>query len=332
MNRICTVSVVAVSLWLLASVGSTTAEEDTFNPRATIRTAVTHFERVHLSRTVLNDELSRKWLRSFLARLDPNRMYFLRSDFQEFQRFENHLDDLAKNGDFQFPELVRKRYRKRTREAVSYAEEFLSLKHDYSVDEEFPIRFDGYATKREEIRERWRLQLKAELLIEKLHGRPWEDVQSQLSGRYQRIARQARKMTDERLCEIYLNSLASIYDPHSAYFSPTTLESFSQTATSRTYHLGLDLRQRAGWFMITSLHPSLRNLRTQSKLVGWNLIAIRRLDGTTFDLVEVHPVDLGDMITRSFHPLKSDTEIILELMNPVTYERLTMSWNRFPSN
>jgi carboxyl-terminal processing protease len=258
-------------------------------------------------------------------------MYFLESDVREFQRYEARIDDLAKDGDFEFPQLVRKRYWERAKEAASYAEDFLSVKHDYSVDEECPIRFDAYANKPDQLRERWRLRIKAELLIEKLHGRQESDVKTQLSGRYQRIARQAREMTDERLCQMFLDSLAAIYEPHSGYISPTFLTSITQLVTFRTYNLGLILRQRAGQFVITSLHPSLRDTTTENELVGWSLIAIRRLNGTTLDLVEMHPDDLHQMIRSPSGSLESDTEIILELQNPVTYERVTMSWNRFPS-
>ena len=326
-----TTLVVAVSLFLPVFGGSIEAADDTFDPGATVRTAVSLMEREHFARKPLDNELSRKWLHGFIDRLDPNRMYFLESDLHEFQRYEDRLDDLADDGDFQFPQLVRKRYRTRTKEAVSNAEEFLSVEHDYSVNEDCPIRFDAYVTKPEQLRERWRLRIKAELLIEKLHGRQRSDVKSQLYGRYQRISRQAREMTDERLCQIYLDSLAAIYDPHSAYLSPTLLASFNQTVTIRTYNLGLGLRQRAGQFVIVSLHPSLRDTTTQNKLLGWSLIAVRRLNGATFDLVEMHPEDLHHMIRWPFGPLESDTEIILELLNPVTYERVTVSWNRFPS-
>lgn len=61
------------------------------------------------------------------------------------------------------------------------------------------------------------------------------------------------------------------------------------------------------------------------QLVGHDLLAIRRLDGTIHDLVEIEPEE-WDRVMRE---LKSDTEIILELWNPVTLERSSMSWFRF---
>ena len=258
-------------------------------------------------------------------------MNFLASDFREFQRYEDRLDDLAKDGKFQFAELVRGRFRKRTKEAASYADELLAEQHEYSKDEEYPTRFDAYAAGREQLRERWRLRIKAELLIEKLHGRERSDVTSQLSGRYRRIARQAREMTDERLCDIYLDSLIALYDPHSAYLSPTLLTSFNQTMTIREHSLGLVFRQCAGQFVIASFHPALHDAAAQHKLLGWAVIAIRRSNGDVLDVVEMHPDDFSHMIRFASDFQKSDTAVILELLNPETYERVSMSWYLFLS-
>ncbi len=322
------VYVAGVFLCLLPLRSSIAAEDAPFEPGETVRLAVRQMEKYHVTKTQLDDTLSRKWLRAFLDRVDPRRMYFLELDLQEFRRFEDRLDDLAKKADFGFPRLVRDRYRKRIKTAVGYAEEFLSTEHDYTRDEEFPKHFAGYAADPETLRERWRLRMKAELLIEKLHGRQRSDVKSQLAGRYQRIEKQARDMTDERLCQVYLDSLASLYDPRSSYLSPTFVSSFNQTITPCTFSLGLDLRKCAGEFEITAVDSSFVNPNMQKKLIGWHLLAICQIDGLQHDLVEMHREDLRDLIHSSFGPLQCETEIILELMNPITYERETVSWCR----
>ncbi len=326
-----TLSGAALSLWLLAPVGSAVAVEDAFDPCAAIRAAVAGLEKDHISHRPLDDELSRQWLQTFLDRLDPGRMYFRQSDVREFRRFEERLDDLAADGDFRFAQRVRKRYRQRTQEAATRAEELLAVEQDYSIDESLPLHYEDYAATGNALRERWRLQLKGELLIEKLHGRPLDEVQSQLAGRYRRIARQAREMNDERLCQIYLDSLASLYDAHTAYFSPTLLTSFSSWIRIRTYRPGLVFQPRAGRLTITSIDPSLRDRETERRLLTWQLLAVRRVDGTVLDVVEMHPDDFYDMIRWPTGPLESDTEILLELFNPVTYERATVSWSRFGS-
>ncbi len=217
MNWIRAILAVTISVWLPLLEGSAAASDVAFDPGSTVRAVTEKLEREHLSRKPLDDALSKLWLGTFLESLDPQRMYFLTADFLEFQQFEDRLDNLAKSGDFQFARLVRERYRQRTADAAADAQKLLSMVPDFSVAEECPVAFIGYATTREELRERWRLRLKAELLIEKLHGRQVAEVQSQLSARYQRISRQALDMNDQRLCEIFLNSLTVNYDRHSSY-------------------------------------------------------------------------------------------------------------------
>src|SRR5436190_168878 len=83
------------------------ADEAPVGLGAAVQAAVELIEREHLTQRSIDDDLSRKWLRSFLVQLDPRRLYFLESDLQEFRRFEDRLDDQAKAGDAQFPDLVR---------------------------------------------------------------------------------------------------------------------------------------------------------------------------------------------------------------------------------
>ena len=230
--------------------------------------------------------------------------------------------------DFQFAKLVRERYRQRTAEAAIDAQKLLAVVPDFSVAEEYPVAISVYATTRDELRERWRLRLKAELLIEKLHGRQVAEVQSQLTDRYQRISRQAVEMKNERLCVIYLNALAASYDPHSSYLKPGYDKEFNQITSVRNYTFGTGLRQQRGYVVINSVRPELQDATTRDSLVGWRLIAIRRLDGTIIDLVEMHLEDVVDIIRSPSSQLDSDTEVILELMHPVTLKRVSMSWNR----
>lgn len=329
MHRFC---LFVIALWATTWLGAFSAAiaragEPAFVPKDVIRGTVETLERDSLTRKRLDGPMCSRWLNAFLDRLDPRRMYFLKPDDAEFRRSESRLGELAKVGDFGFPAQVRERYRKRVAEAASYAGECLSLHHDYSLDEEFPAcRFAAYAADVAELRERWRLRIKLELLIEKVHGVPLKDAQTQLRGRYSRIARQARDMTDERLCELFLDSLAKCFDPHSEYWSPEFVDLFS-VRFARPYTLGLYMRETLGEHVIASLHPALSRSVDADKLIGWHVLAIRRIDGPTFDLVEMDPVDLSFLLMFG---LGRDTEVILELISPATLRRRTITWIRFP--
>ena len=224
--------------------------------------------------------------------------------------------------------MVLHRYQKRVLQAVTIAEEFVFVDHDYSADETFSTAAETYVSNAEELRERWRRRIKAVTLIELAYGRELNDIQVQLSSRYRRIARQAEEMTEERWCEAYLGSLASIYDPHSAYLSPTVLRSF-YGGLIREYSLGLALRQKRGQFVVEGAMPRWRLPHAYRSILGWNLIAIRRENGTILDVVEMHGHDLYQLIRSPMGPLEQDTVVILELMNPVTWERRAIACARY---
>lgn len=315
---------IAVATWLPRLCSSPAVAEVPFQAGPTVKLVAAQLERDHLSKKRLDDHLSRLWLERFLEELDPHRMYFTTADVQEFRKVENDLDDLARAGDFQFAEHVRDRYRARVSEAATIAAAIVKLSHDFSIKDECPLEFEGYARTPEELSERWRLRLKRELLIEKLYGRELPEVQSQLVGRYQRVARQARDMTDEQLCEIYLDSLAAIYDPHSAWMSPSVVTSFNVQIKILNYTLGLPLRYKRGCCVV--VHGArVPHHSPANQVAGWNLIAVRGLDGKLTDLVEMPLGDVVDIIQQPDGPLGKDTELILELMHPVTFQRISMS-------
>lgn len=316
--------VAIVVLAVLAHFVYAVPADDAFDPTKAIRAAVSVLEKEHVTRRPPTADFDREWISKFVGRLDPHRMYFLESDLDEFQRLAGKLFDSARAGDFRFPLLVRERYRARVPTSLAFAAALLPLDRDYTIHEECPREFVGYASSSDDLKERWRLRIKAECLVEKLHGRNEGEVESQLSSRFKRISRQASEMTDELLCEVFIDSLAATYDPNSTYWSPTTLLPF-QTSMRRNVTLGLRFRQEAGRLSIESIHPTLRSSTNQAEIVGWSLIAVRRMDGTIIDLVERHSIDWSSV-------LQSDAEVILELQDPVTSKRRSVAWVRHESN
>ena len=319
----------AISLCLLLQVGyAQPADNEPHETRPEVRAFIAAFEKEHVTRRALEPDLTRRWILEFVDHLDPQRMYFLQRDVDEFQLAADQLAKSAREGDVRFPQRVREQFRSRVPQAMAIAADCLSRKQDFTIDEKCPRRFDKFAATVDELRERWRLRIKLECLIEKLHGRKPREIEAQLTSRFQRILWQSATMTDDRLYSIYLESLAATYDPNSQYLSQEFVESFSQTMTFRTYTLGLAFRQEAGRFVIASVDPALRDSTKQDQVVGWSLVAIRRLEGSTFDLIELHPDDLHAMVYFSHRQLQDDSEVVLELLNPVTYERQSLSWSR----
>jgi hypothetical protein len=91
--------------------------------------------------------------------------------------------------------------------------------------------------------------------------------------------------------------------------------------------MGLEFRERRGHWLIFNVRPTAADARSK-RLVGWELLAIQRLDGRMCDVVEMPVVDFGQLIRSPSGALGNDTEVVLELQHPATLERRTVSWMR----
>jgi carboxyl-terminal processing protease len=317
----------AFAVWLLS--GPVAADEPSIDRAENVRLTAAQLEKWHLTHRPLDDELSSEWLAEFIRRLDPRRMYFLQSDVDDFNEYSDRLDDLTKLRNYEFPELVQGRFRLRTSHMQNVVEELLAGEFDFSVQEEMLREFSDYAVDTDSFHERWRQRIKLELLIEKLHGRDFDEVKDQLRGRYTRIAAQAREMSDERLYTYYMSALAGRYDADTMFMSDFLLSMFEQTVTISEYSFGLRMEEQDGRKIIRTVYPPLVDHAGDSNLLGWELLAIGGADGELHDVVELHPEDLTHLILSPFGPLSADTSVTLELLNPVTNERRSLSWFRY---
>lgn len=124
---------------------------------------------LHYRRNALNDEISKELYQEYFDTLDHNRYYFLASDIQDFESYQEILDDyLLKKGNVQFAFDVYERYLKRVRNRIEYVRIVLNsdAPFDFTQDEfidlgdkEIEWRIDE-----EELNEAWRKRLKNEYL------------------------------------------------------------------------------------------------------------------------------------------------------------------------
>lgn len=125
----------------------------------------------HFSHPDVNDAMSEELFDEFFKRLDPDHVYFLQSDIDEFTPYRDILDDsLLRNGRMDFAFAVYARFMQRLSERVASAEKQLAAPFDFTKEEE--VEFDRneakWAKTPAELDEIWRLRLKNQLLVLKL--------------------------------------------------------------------------------------------------------------------------------------------------------------------
>ena len=186
------------------------------------------FERSHYRQAPVNDPVSSLVLDRYLESLDGARSYFLASDIADFERYRYQLDDAVTDGKLDPAFTIFNRFQQRSRERMKSALEALKQEPDFTLDEsfEFDRRKAPWAKDSAELDELWRKRVKNDAISLMLAGKTWPEARDVLQKRYERAAKRGEQITSDDVFELFMNSFAHVFDPHSGYFSPRNSEEY----------------------------------------------------------------------------------------------------------
>jgi len=213
--------------------------------------------RYHYRKFDLNDSLSSVIFDNYIKMLDNNKMYFLKSDIDEFEQYRNKFDDYLLTGTLNEGYAIFNRFKQRLNERIKYVDKALKTEFDYTIDETFiPDRKDAdWASTTEELDELWRKRLKNDALNRKLDGRDWKDISKTLSDRYHRYHKFVLQYDEEDVFQIYMNAYTEAVDPHTSYFSPVTSENFDIDMSLSLEGIGAQLTSDGDYTKVTRIIP-----------------------------------------------------------------------------
>ena len=182
----------------------------------------------HYSQMKIDDAMSPRAMDKFIDGLDGQRSYFLASDIAEFQPYRLRFDDMIRTGDIEPAYAMFARYQQRNRERIQYALSLLDREPDFTLDEvfEFDREKAPWPTTIAELDELWRKRVKNDALSLLLAGKTWAEARDVLRTRYDRVLKRGDQIKPEEVFELFLNSYARTFDPHSNYFSPRNSEEY----------------------------------------------------------------------------------------------------------
>ena len=185
-------------------------------------------ERSHYRQSPINDPVSSLVLDRFIEQLDGGRSYFLASDIAEFERYRYQLDDAVVSGKLEPVFAMFNRFQQRNRERISYALQLLKSEPDFTVDEyfEFDRSKAPWAKTEADLNEIWRQRVKNDAVSLMLTEKPWSETRDVLQKRYERVLKRTEQVTSDDIFEVFMNSFAHVFDPHSSYFSPRNSEEY----------------------------------------------------------------------------------------------------------
>ena len=239
------------------------------------------FERLasrHYRSQEIDDALSDRYLDEYINTLDSGKNYFLQSDIDEFEKWRSKLDDLSKRGDIKPGFIMFNRVRDR---AMTQLEKNIILLEDENYVFDFEtsdsIMFDpelrSWFKTQQEASKFWEKRLVDSMIRLLLNEKDEADARELLIKRYRNQIKQFEQRDSQDVLQLYANALASLYDPHTSYFSPRTNENFQINMSLSLEGIGAELSTEDDYTKINRIVPGgpadLHGvLKAEDKIVG----------------------------------------------------------------
>jgi carboxyl-terminal processing protease len=277
----------------------TDAKGPSANDRTVARLVSLMMKKEHLTKHPLDDEISRRAMDLFLKSVDPRKLYLLQSDVDEFNQRRSDLDDMVNSGDVSFAYTVFTRLLKRVDERIAMARQMLDGEFDFEADDVLVTDPDKLAWPKtvEEARERWKKQLKYDILVLKADKSNKEDIPTRLKRRYDSIGKRMHQTDSNELLEMFLTSVTSSFDPHSNYMAPDAAKNFEIVIGLQLEGIGAQLKMIDGYTVIDKLIPGGPAEKQGQLKAGDRITSVGQgADGPVVDVADMKLNDVVELI------------------------------------
>ena len=203
------------------------------------------------------DSIQNEAFELYLERLDPNKNIFLANEIQKFKEDIKNKLDIKDNLEIAY--LAFKTYAERYQMRFDIQIEFLNNISDQDIRSSKRIVRDRSKADSlnviEELRTLWKDLILNDVIQLMLSGNSLEDSAEKTLKRIKNQLNYFKQTRNEDVFNIYINSISSIYGPHTSYMSPKNSEDFDINMSLSLEGIGALLSPDGPYTSISSLIP-----------------------------------------------------------------------------
>jgi carboxyl-terminal processing protease len=278
----------------------------------------------HFSPRPVNDSFSVALFETILNEADPRRLLFTAPEYTQLVRYKSKLDDELNGKDWAFFDLFSNLYNKALTRADSIVTSVLKKPIDFSTSESITASKEhsfNFSTDNVALTNRWSRYLKF-VMLDRIYGTFYADSLKKTTFKealtklepatrekiQQAEIKSIRKILDypggysSVVAELYLNAIATCFDPHTNYFSPQRKESFQAQLSTEAFSFGLDFGEnKNGRIIIERLTPGGPAWKTGELHKGDELLSLQWEGKTEVDMTNLGAADAYEKINESIH-------------------------------
>ena len=223
-------------------------------------------ERGHYDPETIDDAFSESVFMNYIESMDGQHRFFIQADLNNFNQYKTKLDDQIKGSELDFFDYTHQKYIQRQDQIKAFYKPLLERPFDFSLDEEIDLDYEkmGYAESLSELKNVWIKYFKLSTLGIYSDNKEEELKKHKLDSTYVMLSdvdleKQAREITRENMdvyfevrndlqrkdyFSIYLNAIATQFDPHTFYFAPQEKERFDTNISGKFEGIGARLQKK----------------------------------------------------------------------------------------
>ncbi len=269
-------------------------------------------ETYHYRGKKIDDQASREAFREYLKKIDYSKQFLMVEDIKQLEQYRLQMDDQMTSGDHKLVELSLSVYQKRVQDAEELRQKIFKKQFQFVRDEKLELspKKRDFAKDRAAWEEYWRKLYKHTVLIrylsmldeqkeapkeekgekksKKLTDKEMRDkAHTTVAEKYRDLFRRLLKNDRDDQLEKFYNSIAGVFDPHTAYLPPNRKEDFDIDISGQLEGIGAVLQENGSYIKVMRIVPGGAAWRQKELEVDDIILMVGEGKGDPVDLVDM---------------------------------------------
>jgi carboxyl-terminal processing protease len=214
-------------------------------------------EKYHYQSRQIDDDFSALLYKQFIDNLDVDRTIFTKEAMALIDVHENMLDDYLTNGDFSFIDQITEVYNSKIGEKLIFLDKLSQMTIDFSIKDSIVFYENPLFLNIEQLEEKWEKLIRFYALRnyfgknDSLSKSSKNDIEQIIQIQQEFISREgcSLKLRQNKsvngiggyVAEAFVKALATTFDPHTVYLSPTENNRILTSLSTQSLSFGLEL-------------------------------------------------------------------------------------------
>lgn len=281
-----------------------------------LETVMSAIGQVHFSPREIDDTFSNRVYHRILDNLDYDKKFFTKQDIEALGKYQYQIDDEIKVGSVEFYDKLSETFHKRIDQTEGFYKDILKTPFTFTSNDSIQLKGEDLAyADSSQLKKRWYEYLKYRVLAKyvdlqneqdkakeskdkkdlkiKTNTELEADARSSVLKNQDYYFKRLRKISDNDLFAMYVNSITNSEDPHTDYFPPKEKQRFDEGMSGVFFGIGAQLKDDDGKIKIVAIITGSPSWKQGELKAGDEIVKVAQ---GSAEPVDIQGFDIDDAV------------------------------------